>query len=66
MNEIDNILPFYFWHDSYLEIQHIFVPFNRKKATAVPPDESDEESNDSSTLSDSELSDNDSVAKDGI
>ena len=43
MNEIDNILPFYFWHDSYLEIQHIFVPFNRKKATAVPPDESDEE-----------------------
>ena len=66
MNKIDNILPFYFWHNSYLDIQHIFVPFHRKKATAAPPDESGEELNDSSILSDSEFSDNDNVVKDGV
>ena len=66
MNKLDNILPFYFWHSSYLEIKHIFVPFHNKNATAAPPDESDEELNDSSILSDSELSDNDNVLKDGI
>ena len=66
MNKIDNILPFYFWHNSYLDIQHIFVPFYRKKATAAPPDESDEESNDSSILLDSELSDNDNLVKDSV
>ena len=60
MNKIDNILPFYFWHNSYLEIPHIFVPFHRKKATAPPSDESDGESNESSILPDSELS-NDGV-----
>ena len=66
MNKIDNILPFYFWHNSYLDKQNIFVPFYRKKATAAPPDESDEESNDSSILLDSELSDNDNLVKDGV
>ena len=66
MDKIDNILPFYFWHNSYLDIQHIFVPFYRKKATAAPPDESDEELNDSSILLDSELSDNDNLVKDGV
>ena len=66
MNKLDNILPFYFWHSSYLEIQHIFVSFHNKKAIAAPSDESDEELNDSSILSDSELSDNDNVLKDGI
>ena len=66
MNKIDNILPFYFWHNSYLDIQHIFAPFYRKKATAAPPDESDEELNDSSILLDSELSDNDNLVKDGV
>ena len=65
MNKIDNILPFHFWHNSYFEIKYIFVPFHRKKATAAPPDESDEKSNDSSILSDSELSDN-NVVKDCI
>ena len=64
MDKIDNKLPFYFWYNSYLEIQHIFVPFHRKKATAAPPDESDTESNDSSILSDSELSDNYNVVED--
>ena len=66
MNKTNNILPFYFWHNSYLEVQHIFVALHRKKATAAPPDESDEESNDSNILSDSELSDNDNVVKDGV
>ena len=65
MNKIDNISPFYFWHNSYLEIEPIFVPFHQKKATAAPPDESDNESNDSSILSDSELSGND-VVQDGV
>ena len=50
----------------YLEIQHIFVPFYRKKATAAPPEQSDEELNDSRILSDSKLSDNDNVVKDGV
>ena len=66
MNKIDNNLPFYFWHNSYLEIEHIFVPFQRKKAAAAPPDESDEESNDSSILSGSESSDSDNMVKDGV
>ena len=66
MNKIDNIPPFYFWHNSYLEIEPIFVPFHQKKATAAPPDESDNESNDSSILSDSELSSNDNVVQDGV
>ena len=61
-----NKIPFYLYHNSYLETQHIFVPFHRKKATAAPPDENHEESNDSSILSDSELSDNDNVVKDGV
>ena len=38
--------------------------FTEKKATAAPPDESDTESNDSSILSDSELSDNYNVVED--
>ena len=66
MNKIGNIPPFYFWHNSYLEIEHIFVPFHWKKATAAPPDESDNKSNDSSILSDSELSGNDNVVQDGV
>ena len=61
-----NKIPFYLYHNSYLGMQHIFVPFHRKKATAAPPDENHEESNHSSILSDSELSDNDNVVKDGV
>ena len=66
MNKIDNNLPFYFWHNSYHEIQHIFVPFHRKKAAAAPPDESDEESNDSSILTGSGSSDSDNMVKNGV
>ena len=66
MNKIDNILPFISGIIPTLRYKHIFVLFHTKKATAAPPDESGEELNDSSILSDSEFSDNDNVVKDGV